>query len=102
MFNPLKRPFKISFCFNVLKEKQKHQYYIYKLYHNLTFRTFGYEERSILGTIVPIIENYRKVPKFSDTRKLCCNHHKTGKKRFYHQIMHPKGADSIANSEDPD
>ena len=27
---------------------------------------------------------YRKVPKFWDTRKLCCNHPKTGKKRFYH------------------
>ena len=40
--------------------------------------------------------------KFSDTRKLCCNHPKTGKKRFYHKVMHPKDADSIANSEDPD
>ena len=45
---------------------------------------------------------YRKVPTFSDTRKLCCNHPKTGKKRFYHRVMHPKDADSIANSEDPD
>ena len=43
-----------------------------------------------------------KVPKFLDTRKLCCNHPKTGKKRFYHRVMHPKDADSIANSEDPD
>ena len=23
-------------------------------------------------------------------------------KRFYHRVMHPKDADSIANSEDPD
>ena len=36
------------------------------------------------------------------TRKLCCNHPKTGKKKFYHRVMHPKDADSIANSEDPD
>ena len=46
--------------------------------------------------------NNRKVPKFSDTKKLCCNHPKTGKKRFYPRIMHPKNADSIANSEDTD
>ena len=45
---------------------------------------------------------YGKVPEFSDTRKLCCNHPETGKKRFYHRVMHPKDADSIANSEDPD
>ena len=46
--------------------------------------------------------DYHKVPKFSDTTKLCCNHPKTGEKRFYHRVMHPKDADSIANSEDPD
>ena len=45
---------------------------------------------------------YRKVPKFLDTRKCCYNHPKTGKKRFYLRVMHPKDADSIANSEDPD
>ena len=50
----------------------------------------------------PESSRYRKVPKFSDARKLCCNHPKTGKKRFYHNVMHPKDADSIANSEDPD
>ena len=47
-------------------------------------------------------QRYRKVPKFWDTRKLCCNHPKTGNKRFYHGVMHPKDANSIANSEDPD
>ena len=46
--------------------------------------------------------NYHKVSKFSDTRNLCFHHPKTGKKRFYHRVMHPKDADSIANSEDPD
>ena len=48
------------------------------------------------------VGQYRKDPKFSDTSKLCCNHPKTGKKRFYHRVMHPKDADSITNSEDPD
>ena len=45
---------------------------------------------------------YRKAPKVWDTRKLCCNHLKTGKKRFYHRVMHPNDADSMASSEDPD
>ena len=45
---------------------------------------------------------YRKVPRLSDTRLLSCNHPKTGKKRFYQRVMHPKDVDSIANSEDPD
>ena len=43
-----------------------------------------------------------KFQKFSDARNLCCNHPKTGKKRFCHQEMHPKDADNIANREDPD
>ena len=45
-----------------------------------------------------------KVPKCLDARKLCCNHSKTGKKRFYHCVMHPKDEHtcSIANSEDAD
>ena len=45
---------------------------------------------------------YLKVPKFSDTRKCCCNIPKT-------QIMRPnlrgfcqKDANGLANSEDPD
>ena len=42
--------------------------------------------------------------KFLNFRTLenCCIHPKTGKKRFYHRVMCPKDADSIANSEDPD
>ena len=46
--------------------------------------------------------SYRKVPKYSDTLKICCNHPKIQKERFYHRVMHSKVADSIANSEDPD
>ena len=49
-----------------------------------------------------LLFTYRKVPKFLDTRKLCDYYPKTGKKRFYHRLMHPKDADGIANSEDPD
>ena len=45
---------------------------------------------------------YRKVPKFWDTRKLCCHYPKTGKKRFYHRVTHPKDADNILNGEDSD
>ena len=30
------------------------------------------------------------------------DHPKTAKKRFYHRVMHPKDADSIVNSEDPE
>ena len=33
------------------------------------------------------------------TLENCCNHPKTSKKRFYHRVMYPKDADSIANSE---
>ena len=52
------------------------------------------------GCISFINSQYHKVPKFSDTRKLCCYHPKTEKKRFYYRVMDPKDADSIANSED--
>ena len=41
--------------------------------------------------------------KFLDFRTLENFYHpKTGKKRFYHRVMHPKDADSTANSEYPD
>ena len=45
---------------------------------------------------------YRKVPKFSDARKLCCKLPKTQEKRPNLRVFHPKDADGIANSEDPD
>ena len=43
-------------------------------------------------------QNYRKVPKFSDARTLCCKVPKRPNLRVFHQ----KDADGIANSEDPD
>ena len=45
---------------------------------------------------------YCKVPKFSDTRKLCCNLPKTKTKRPNFMFFHQKDANGIANSEDPD
>ena len=45
---------------------------------------------------------YHKVPKFSEARKFCCylpkNQTKTPNLREFHQ----KGANGMANSEDPD
>ena len=45
---------------------------------------------------------YCQSPRYSDTLKSCCCHPKILKKRFYYRAKHPKDADSIANSEDPD
>ena len=45
---------------------------------------------------------YRKVPKFSDARKLCCKLPKVQEKRPKLWVFRQKDANSIANSEDPD
>ena len=45
---------------------------------------------------------YRKVPKFSDTRKLCCNLPKVQIKRPNLWVFCQKDANGIANSEDLD
>ena len=45
---------------------------------------------------------YCKVPKFSDTRKLCCNLFKIQKRRPKLRVLHQNNANGIANSEDPD
>ena len=45
---------------------------------------------------------YRKVPKFSDTRKLCSNLPKIQEKRPKLWVFRQKGANGIANSGDPD
>ena len=46
--------------------------------------------------------HYRKVPKFSDARKLCCKLSKIQTKRFYPGVIPRKDANRKANSEDPD
>ena len=45
---------------------------------------------------------YRKFPRFSDIRKIGCNHSKIRTKRLNHSVMHPNGEDRMANSVDPD
>ena len=45
---------------------------------------------------------YRKVLKFSDTRKLCCNLPKIQTKRQNLRVFRQNDANGIANIEDPD
>ena len=45
---------------------------------------------------------YRKAPKFSDARKLCCKPPKIQTKRANPRVFHLKDANGTANSEDPD
>ena len=45
---------------------------------------------------------YRKVPKFSDARKLRCNLLRIQTKGLNLRVFHQKDANGIANSEDPD
>ena len=45
---------------------------------------------------------YRKVPNFSEARKLCCNLPKFQTKRSMLRVFHQNDANGIANSEDPD
>ena len=45
---------------------------------------------------------YRKVPKFSDARKLCCNLPKIQTMKPNLSVFRLKDASGIANSEDPD
>ena len=44
----------------------------------------------------------RKIPKFSDARKLCCNPPKIQTKRLNLRVFRQKDANGIENSEDPD
>ena len=44
----------------------------------------------------------RKVPKFSDARKLCCNLPKIQTKRPKLRVFYQNDANGFANSEDPD
>ena len=46
--------------------------------------------------------HYHKVPKFSDTRILCCNLPKIQTKSPNLMVFLQKDANGIANSEDPD
>ena len=46
--------------------------------------------------------DYRKVPKFLDARKLCCNLPKIQTKRPKLRVFYQNDANGIANSQDPD
>ena len=65
----------------------------------LGFLWIKHQKKHIL---VGVSLHYRKVPKFSDTRKLCCNLLKIQTKRPILRIFLEKDANGIANSEDPD
>ena len=45
---------------------------------------------------------YRKIPIFSDARKLCCNLPKIQTKRPNLRVFRQNDANGIANNEDPD
>ena len=47
-------------------------------------------------------KNYRKIPKFSDTRKFCCNLPKLQTTRTNLKVFRQKDANGTANSVDPD
>ena len=47
-------------------------------------------------------DNHRKVPKFWDARKPCCNLYLKLKKRPKLKVFNQNDANGIANSEDPD
>ena len=55
-----------------------------------------------INKIIWLINQYRKVPKFSDARKLCCNLPKIQTKRPKLRVFDQNDANGIINSEDPD
>ena len=51
---------------------------------------------------LPNLMHYRKVPKFLDARKLCCNLHKIQARRPNYKVFYQNDANGIANSKDTD
>ena len=62
----------------------------------------GNRSQSIKTIKVLLQPHYRKVPKFLDARKLCCNLTKIQTKRPKLRVFYQNDANGIANSEDPD
>ena len=56
---------------------------------------------TLIGAQVHRTASYRRVPKFSDARKLCCNLPKIQGKRPNLCVFLRKEANGIANSKDP-
>ena len=63
---------------------------------------FGPDSLTFVLLLPNSYHRYSKVPKFSDTRKLCCNLPKIKEKRPNLQVFRQKDANGIANSGDPD
>ena len=55
-----------------------------------------------LSGVLDSKKEYRKIPKFLDDRKLCCNLPKIQTKSPNLRVFRQKDANGIANSEDPD
>ena len=54
------------------------------------------------GIYIVVYISYRKFPKYLDTQNICCNHPKSCTRWRFLRVMHPKDAEGIANSVDPD
>ena len=48
------------------------------------------------------LDRYRKIPKYSDIKKIRYNYSKILTMWLYHRVMSPNDADGMANSVDPD
>ena len=62
----------------------------------------SYVHRALTTLYRYIFNVYSKVPKFSDTKNLCCKLPKIRTKRQNLRLFCQNGAKGIANSEDPD
>ena len=55
-----------------------------------------------ISILIPYVYSYRKFPKVSDTKMICCKLHKIQTKRPNLREFCQKDVEGIANSEDPD
>ena len=62
----------------------------------------SYQSRYRVAYSATCTQVYRKVPKFLNARKFCCNLPKIQTKRPNHRVFSQNVANGIANSEDPD
>ena len=72
----------------------------------MCFQTYSTNESQDMSTSQQssegeCIKTYRKVPKFWNARKLCCNVPKIQTKRPNLWLFHQKDVNGIASSEDP-
>ena len=72
------------------------------LFPKLCYNKLCYKEVNVYLRDMGTQGTYRKVPKFSDTRKLCCNLSKSQTKSPNLRVFCQKDENGIANSEDPE